>query len=778
MVASLLFPITAAAQARPYSFSTLAGNASFGVADGVGDKARFRGPVGIAVDGPTNVYVADINNHTIRRIIASGTNWVVTTIAGSAGNYGSVDGTNSEARFYGPHAIAVDSSGNLFVADFSNCTIRKVTPVGTNWVVSTIAGSAGNQGSADGMGSAASFHSPHGIAADGLGNLYVTEFLNYGIRKLTPVGTNWLVSTIVGAADVYGSADGTNNHASFKQPTGIAVDVAGNVYVTDVYNHSVRKITPSGPDWVVTTIAGSSAGFGSNDGTNSGARFQYPTGLTVDTNGNLYLTEIMNNHRVRKITPTGTNWVVATIAGSVGISGSADGTNTDARFLNAHGIVADQSGNLFVADTGNSTIRKITPFSPSWVVTTIAGRVGGAGSANGLAADARFNSPSSITVDPAANVYVADTQNSVIRKIEPVGTDWMVSTIAGLAGNTEGIDGTNSNARFYNPGGIAVDESQNIYVADTLNCTIRQLISTGPDWVVRTIAGRAGYQGSLDGANGNARFNNPGGVAAEPNGGLYVSDSANNTIRKLTPLGTNWVVSTIAGLAQQSGSLDGTNGAARFNNPQGLAATTAGRIYVADQLNYTIRELLPVGTNWAVSTIAGLAGSIGSSDGTNNGARFYKPYGIAADEAGNIYVAEYGMHTLRKLMPVGTNWVVTTIGGRAQSNANVDGVGTNARFYGPKGIAVDKAGNLFVADTSNHTIRLGTLPPLLRADVADNRIILSWPASAVGFVLETASNLTVAAWTTATNSLWNQNGRLVQTNNVESGTVFYRLHSQ
>jgi NHL repeat. len=283
--------------AQSYDFSTIAGlpGALGNFADGTNSVARFDSPTSIAVDGGGNLYVADYHNFIIRRITPSGTNWVVKTIAGMAGSFGSADGTNSDARFYYPRGVAVDAAGNIFVADLDNSTIREITPVGTNWVVTTIAGLAGTNGIADGTNSNARFYWPAGIAADTNGNVFVSDYNNDTIRKLKPVGTNWVVSTIAGLASTNGSSDGTNSDARFFLPLGIVVDADGSVDVADSQNNILRKLTPGGTNWVVTTFGGQAGNPGSKNGTNTVALFNQPQGIAVDSAGNIYVADTANN---------------------------------------------------------------------------------------------------------------------------------------------------------------------------------------------------------------------------------------------------------------------------------------------------------------------------------------------------------------------------------------------------------------------------------------------------------------------------------------------------
>jgi len=348
------------------------------------------------------------------------------------------------------------------------------------YTFTTIAGKAGAVGSVDGTNSAARFDWPLGLTVNGSGNVYVAEWVNDTIRKVTPVGINWVVTTPVGKAGVAGSADGTNSAARFNGPGGVAVDSAGNVYVADTHNHTIRKVTPVGPNWVVTTLAGKAGVAGSADGTNSAARFYEPLGVAVDSMGNVYVAGNGNN-AIRKVTPVGTNWVVTTPAGNAAVAGSADGTNSTARFNSPLGVAVDSAGSVYVADTANDNIRKMTLVGTNWVVTTLAGRVGIAGSADGTNSAARFNLPISVAVDGAGNLYVADAGNETIRKVTPVGTNWVVTTLAGKAGIAGSAGGTGGGVRFYLltssgyvGGGVAVDSAGNPCVADFNNDTIRR----------------------------------------------------------------------------------------------------------------------------------------------------------------------------------------------------------------------------------------------------------------------------------------------------------------
>lgn len=314
--------------APTFAISTLAGSGEEGSADGVGTQASLRFPTGVAVDASGTVYVADNENQKIRKIAADGT---VSTLAGS-GVGGRADGIGAAASFSGPRGIAVDGNGTVYVGDQGNNMIRKITPDG---VVSTLAGS-GFIGSADGTGAAASFNAPFGVAVDGSGNVYVGDANGNKIRMITPDGE---VSTLAGS-DTAGSADGVGTAASFSFPLGVAVDGDGNVYVADANNNKVRMIAPDG---TVSTLAGSGAA-GSADGIGIEASFRSPGGVAVDDSGHVYVADRGSN-RVRRITPAG---VVSTVARS------------GAAFFAPTGVAIDASGSVYVADTRNHLVRQIT----------------------------------------------------------------------------------------------------------------------------------------------------------------------------------------------------------------------------------------------------------------------------------------------------------------------------------------------------------------------------------------------------------------------------------
>ena len=405
-----------------------------------------------------------------------------------------VNGFRTDAQFQDINRLAMDARGNLYVTESS--TYRRIRFIDTNGYVSTLMKDdiivpAGTTSPALSV--------PSLIAVSRSGPTKIrfqdTDAVIYDFSTgIIVTDRTAVVTTFAGSASGY--SDGQGTAARFNSPGGITIDSAGNLYVADGGNYRIRKITPSGN---VTTIAGSSGGYA--DGQGTAARFNGPYGITIDSLGNLYVADTVNN-RIRKITSAG---VVTTIAGSSG--GYADGQGTDAQFNWPYGIAVDSSGNLYVADTNNNRIRKITP---SGLVTTIA---------------AQFNKPRGITIDSSGNLYVADSLNSVIRKITPSG---LVTTIAGSGvGYADGIGG---DARFNAPTGITIDSSGILYVVDQYNARLRKITPSGN---VTTIAGSSTH-GYADGIGGDAKFYYPMGTTIDSAGNLYVADTVNNRIRKIT----------------------------------------------------------------------------------------------------------------------------------------------------------------------------------------------------------------------------------------------------
>ena len=460
--------LSATLRAQSYEFTTFVGSAGVGgTIDGAGTAARFNQPLAPVIGKDGNLYIGEGGSGTIRKITPAG---AVTTIAGKAGVGGTTDGPALDARFYVPWGLGFDVTGSLYIADFFQNTIRKLSSDGN---VSTISGRAGQMGGADGQGTAATFNGPTFLAIDSAGNIFVADYTNSIIRKITSSG---LVSTFAGTAGITGSTNGTGAAARFTFPAGLVIDGADNLFVADSGAHIIRKITPAG---VVSTFAGAAGTSGSADGPGGTARFFTPNGIAIDAAGNLYVTE-HTNQTIRKITPAG---VVSTIAGLTGTAGSADGIGSAARFNKPYGIVVDRDGTLYVADTFNHTIRRGVVVPPPVIAA----------------------SPQSLTVTPGSTVALAVSATGGTLTYQ-----WKKNNlpIPGQTAATYVFSGQTLTAGTYtvdvtNGAGTVTSATATITVADSTNpgritnLAIRSQAGTDAQTlIVGTVLGGAGTSGA------------------------------------------------------------------------------------------------------------------------------------------------------------------------------------------------------------------------------------------------------------------------------------------
>ncbi len=630
------------------------------------------------VDGPAGQYIANQFNQpwgvatdalgnlfvadmSNNRIAKIDPNGNVTNVAGD-GTAGFLDGDAATARFWGPQSVAVDGQGNIVVADTTNLRIRRIDTQGH---VTTLAGN-GTLGFVDGSGATAQFRQPIGVAFDLAGNVLVADETNNRIRKIDANGN---VSTFAGNGT--GSfADGPAENAEFYLPSGVVVDGQGNVFVADQGNSRVRKIDAQGN---VTTVAGNGH-VGHMDGTggpNGTAEFDTPLGVTLDNQGNIFVADKLDES-VRKIDPNGnvTSWAGW---GSPSATGAAI-------FLYPTSVVFSALTNeVFVADSGHNCIRRVEANLNVSIVS------GGA---------AEFELPWGVAIDSQGSLFVADTNNNRIRKIDTNGN---VSTFAGNgnAGFMDGTGGPNGAAEFNHPAGIVLDSQGNFIVADQLNHRIRKV---APNGMVSTIAGNgtASFADGSGGAQGTAEFNGPYGLALDAQGNIIVADSGNNRIRKVDTSGN---VTTVAGNGTEN-LLDGTGGAdgtAEFGAPHGVAVGHQGDIFVADYFNSVVRKIDSSGN---VTTIAG--SSYGNLDGPALQAEFMNPESVAADADGNLIISDSDGNYIRKLDTQGN---VTTLAGNGRYESYADGPASSASFSKPAGLAFDAEGNIIVVDSANNCLR-------------------------------------------------------------------------
>ncbi len=607
-------------------------------------------PVGkVAVDGAGNVYFGNKALFRAFKVDPSGT---MTTVAGNGGGGSNGDGNLAVwASVLNPASLVMDGTGNLYFADPSAHRIRKIDSDG---IISNAAGNGSQGYIEDGVAAGTTrLNVPEDVAVDGTGNLYIADKENHRIRKVD--AATGVISTVAGTGT--GGYSGDGDAASLAQlcyPSGVAVDGAGNLYIADTSNHRIRKVDAA--SGIITTVAGNGTVAFAGDGLDATtASFAYPNGVAVDGAGNLYIAD-KNNHRIRKVdAATGTISTVAG-AGTGGFNGDG-GLATSAWIWEPSGITVDDSGNLYVTDKRNQRIRKVD--AATGVISTVAGSGnvtyegdGGAGTS------AKIRDPKGLALDNLGNLYIADTGNHRIRKLDPSG---IITTVAG--GGAGGDGGAATAAALRNPAAVAVDAAGNLYIADASNHRVRKVAAaTG---IISTVAGNGTPAFAGDGGSATAAsLNNPQGVAVDGAGNLYIGDYGNQRVRKVDSQG---LITTVASVSQ----------------PAGLAVDGAGNLYIADPGGGKIWKLDPASV---LTAVPGLGVSLN--------------HAVAVDGSGNLYVAETYNHRIRKRDPMGN---ITIIAGSMPGSSLDGGDPTLAKILYPRGVAAN--GEVYLSDSHNHCIR-------------------------------------------------------------------------
>lgn len=613
------------------TISTVAGDGTSGYSGdgGPATGAQLSSPTGVGVDASGNVYIADSLNRRIRKIDASGT---ISTVAGN-GNvaYSGDGGPATAASIDYAVGLALDGQGNLYIADYQSSVVRKVDAAG---IISTVAGNGTSGYAGDGAAAtAAQLNNPYAVAVDAAGNLYIADGGNNRVRKVDANGT---IHTIAGSATFGYSGDGgAATSAQLSAPRGVAVDAAGNVYIGDFANNVVRKVDAAG---TISTFAGNGSPSFSGDGGSAVAAGMAPIGVATGAAGVVYIAD-WGNSRIRRVDAGGS---IATIAGS-GSSGffGDNGPATKASLAQPIGVAFDAGGNLYVSDSGNNRVRKV---SAAGSITTLAGNgIDGSSGNGGPATSAALSDPQGLTWDSNGNLYIADTGNSVVRKVDAAGT---ISLAAGngTAGYS-GDGGFATSAQLYVPTAVAVDAGGNLYIADSGNKRIRKV---GANGVISTVAGNGtqGYSGD-GGAATAAELSAPVGMAVDAGGNLYFADLNNCRVRKVDTTGK---IGTVAGDGSCSDSGDGGPAtSAGVTAPSGVAMDATGNLYIAELGGARIRK---VDSSGVITTVAGDGHNAYSGDGgPAANAQLNTPTMLALDAQGNLYVSDQGNNRIRRVGP-------------------------------------------------------------------------------------------------------------------------------
>ncbi len=635
--------------------------------------------LGLASDRRGNLFITDATNNRVLKMDAQGE---VTAVAGNGIRGFSGDtGAAVRASLFAPQGVAVDSAGTLYISDGGNNRIRKV---GADGIIQTVAGTGVYGFSGDsGIATKAMLAIPSGLALDSAGNLFIADLGNSRIRKLTPAG---IISTVAGTGNFIFSGDGgLATAAAIGEVRDVAVDSSGNLFFPDSTHHRIRKVSSNG---TITTVAGNGTdGFFGDGGLATAGYLSGPRGVTVDDAGNLYVADYFNN-RIRVVS----GGIIQTIAGSRLYSFSGDGGPALAALL-AHPTkaIVDTQGNIVIADTDNHRVRVV---AKNGIINTTAGSGSFRFSGDGAAASgALLNLPSAVGLDTQGNVIVADGGNQRIRRIS---SDGVISTIGGSGVfGFSGDRGPATAAALFFPAGVTADDSGNVYFADGSG-RIRRISTDGR---IDTVAGTGalGINGGLNGPAVQADLRAPKSVLFDAQKNLYIGESLG--IKKVSPAG---IITRVAG---SLGTLPGDGGpalAAGIGSVSAMSFDSGGNLYFTDSQNHRVRKITASGI---ITTLAGTGAAGFSGDGGRAAsAQVDSPSGIAIDAIGNVFFCDTSNHRVRR---IGIDGILRTIAGTGVGGLSGDGaVATEASLNNPSSLALDAAGNLLVTDQSNHRIRM------------------------------------------------------------------------
>jgi sugar lactone lactonase YvrE len=740
------------------------GQAGYSGDGGPATIAQLDAPYGVALDSAGNLFIADFENAVVREVVhASGR---IFTVAGNhTYGYSGDNGPATKAQLFSPTGVAVNSAGDLFIADPEDNVVREVIKASAEIITVAGNGQAGYSGDG-GPAPKAELDQPYGVALDAGGDLFISDSLNHVVREVVIPDDN--IVTVAGNGQFgYSGNGGPATKGELKYPHGVALDSAGDLFIADTVNNVVREVV-AGAGQIVTVAGNGAGGYGGDGGPATQAFFDSENGVALDTAGDLFIADSFN-HRIRQVTaparvlvqPDATTTSIESSATSAVVgqlvtftanvvanspgSGTPTGTVTfrDGAIAVGTAVLNGGTAKLSIPLT-NLGARAITASysgsadfaaSSTGEITTVAG-IGTQGYSGDylLPIDAQLYTPGRVTVDSAGDLFIADTNNAVVREVFPASPE--IVTIAG--DGTFGYSGDGKSAtkaQLTSPYGVAVDSSGNLFIADSGNEVVREVVAATQTIITFAGNGKRGYGGD-QGPAAAAQLNHPLGVALDSAGNLFIADSGNNRIREV--IKASGKIITVAGNGTSGYSGDGKSATkAQLGSPEGVAVDSSGNLFIADSGNEVVREVVA-----ATQTIITFAGTGKAGDSGDNGpasqAQLNSPADVAVDLDGNLFIADYSNKIREVIRATGT---IVSVAGTGQYGYGGDGgQATAAQLAAPFGVALDATGDLLIADTGNNRIRLATLPA--RVVVNPDATMTSLTASAGSTVFGQAVTFT------------------------------------
>ena len=612
------------AMTSPGTLSVLAGRRAYNLGPGPATRASLDNPSGVAVDTHGDLFIADEYDNVVEKVTPAGRLSVVAGVARKSGP--PTPGLATSSDLDSPSGVAVDAHGDLFIADQGNHVVEEVTPAGR---LSVLAGDGQQGPPKPGPANSSKLYGPSGVAVDTHGDLFIADPVNQVVEEVTPAGR---LSVVAGEGQLGSPTPGPANSSKLGSPYGVAVD-NGDLFIADEYDNVVEKVSPAGTLSVVAGVVGNGNGGPPTPGPARTSELDSPSGVAVDDHGDLFIADT-DNQVVEEVTSAGR---LAVAAGNVAQGPPTPGPATSSKLDTPSGVAVDAQGDLFIADWDNDVVEEVTP----------------AGKLSVVAGDGRFDAPPTpgpadsstlvplgVAVDAHGDLFIADYWNNVVEEVSPAGR---LSIVAGDGNVGRPTLGPANSSRLDAPEGVAVDAHGDLFIADYWNNVVEEVSPAGR---LSVVAGDGQLGSPTPGPATSSKLDNPSGVAVGTHGDLFIADRGNNVVEKVTASGTLSVVAGVVGNGNGGPPTPGPARSSELDNPSGVAVDAHGDLFIADTDNQVVEEVTPAGR---LSVVAGgtREGAPTPGPATRSGLSF--PVGVAVDAHGDLFIADQGNNDVEKV---------------------------------------------------------------------------------------------------------------------------------